>query len=194
LQELAAYYRAYSRREELQLKLPRPYGDYLSWLQRQDSSSAEAFWRRTLAGFDTPTPLPDGKSHSSDEDSYERSDKTVGLPSSVTIALNRYARQQQVTLNPLLQAAWGLVLARHSGQAEVVFGATVAGRPAEIEGIGSMVGLFINTLPVRVTVRATVELGEWLRGLQQQQAEAQEYAHTPLTEIQGWSEVARGTP
>ena len=99
-----------------------------------------------------------------------------------------------MTLNTIVQAAWGLLLARSCGERDVVFGATVSGRPAEITGVESMVGVFINTLPVRLQVDPEEQLSVWLRRVQQQQADARQYAYSPLAQVQGWSEIPRGTP
>ena len=95
-------------------------------------------------------------------------------------------------MSTLLQGAVALLLARAGGTQDVLFGATVAGRPADLPGVESMVGMFINTLPVRVEVPPRAELGGWLRRLQAEQAELHAYEHSPLVSIQGWSEIPRG--
>ena len=94
----------------------------------------------------------------------------------------------------MVQGAWALLLSRYSGSEDVVFGATVSGRPASLEGVEEMVGLFINTLPVRVAVKSEEGIGEYLQRLQEQQAEVRQYEYSPLVEVQGWSEVSKGTP
>src|SRR5207249_3242312 len=93
----------------------------------------------------------------------------------------------EVTLNTLLQGAWALLLSRYSGAREVVYGVTVAGRPAEVAGSQELVGLLINTLPTRVDVAASARLGAWLRDVQAQQVAGRQYEYTPLVEVQGWS-------
>ena len=114
------------------------------------------------------------------------------LSEETTGKLEAMARGEQVTLNTLVQGAWSVVLSRYSGQEEVVFGATVSGRPAELAGVERTVGLFLNTLPVRVRVGEQVEIGEWLRGLQAAEAEAREYEYASLAQVQGWSGVGGG--
>ena len=119
-----------------------------------------------------------------------------------TVALGTFARQHQLTLNTLVQGAWALLLSRYNFGADrsadattdVVFGATVAGRPAGLPGAEDMVGLFINTLPVRVRVDARANLLSWLAQLQKEQAEARQYDFTPLVQVHGWSEVPRDQP
>ena len=99
-----------------------------------------------------------------------------------------------MTLNTIVQGAWALLLQRYSGEEKVLFGATVSGRPAALPGVEQMVGLFINTVPVAVEVDGDAPLADWLRQLQQRQAEAQEYSYLTLPEIQRWSSIPSGTP
>src|SRR5205823_3450103 len=108
--------------------------------------------------------------------------------------LQSFARQQQLTLNSIAQGAWAMLLSRYSSEMDVVFGATVSGRPAELPGVETMVGLFINTLPVRVQIRAREQVLAWLRQFQQQQVEQREYEYSPLAQVQSWSDVAHGLP
>ena len=108
----------------------------------------------------------------------------VELPEALTEALNRQARSQGLTLNTILQGAWAILLGRLTGRDDVVFGATVAGRPSEIAGIQTMVGLFINTLPVRVRLRPTEPLSELLTRLQDSQSQLIAHQHLSLAEIQ----------
>ena len=116
------------------------------------------------------------------------------LPAGPTAELVALARRHRLTLNTIVQGAWTLLLGRYSGRADVVFGVTVAGRPAELAGAEAMVGLFINTLPVRVTVTEDEALLPWLRALQARQVEMRRHEHSPLVRVQGWSEVPRGRP
>ncbi|MDE3155808.1 MAG: amino acid adenylation domain-containing protein [Acidobacteriota bacterium] len=173
-----------------------PYRDFIDWLQRQDRSAAEAFWRRTLDGFTTPTPL--GLTRATGERradpaaaDVERIDR---LPAGQTEAIVAGARRARVTLNTLVQGAWALLLGRLSGETDVLFGETVAGRPADLPGADAMIGLFINTLPVRVPLPAAVTAGDWLRSLQDAGTDARRYDYCPLVDVHGWSEVPRQTP
>ncbi|BBA33067.1 linear gramicidin synthase subunit C [Methylocaldum marinum] len=195
LGEISACYAAYSRGQAPQLSYARPYRDYIAWLQRQDLEQAERFWRETLQGFTAPTPLPIGRSETGrrpDATAYE--EQTLRLSAALTGRLQALARAHRLTFNTLVQGVWALLLARYSGEADVLFGTTVSGRPAELPGVENMVGLFINTLPVRVRVPAEADVLPWLAQLQAQQAERDQYAYSPLVDIQGWSEVPRGLP
>ena len=111
-----------------------------------------------------------------------------------TRVLEDFARRHHVTLNTLVQGAWAILLSRTSGERDVLFGVTVSGRPAELSGIESMVGLFINTLPLRVAVPPDAHVSSWLRSLFAQNLQLRQYEYTPLVDVQGWSEVPRGAP
>src|SRR5262249_39616224 len=137
--------------QDVRLPPVQPYRDYILWLQRQDQAKAEAFWRQTLAGFTAPTPL--GITQTSWQDHPAGYlEQEACLPADGTAALQQLARQLKVTLNTLVLGSWALLLGRYSGAAEVVVGVTVSGRPPGLPGVETMVGLFINTLPVRVRV------------------------------------------
>jgi amino acid adenylation domain-containing protein/thioester reductase-like protein len=195
LQEVFRHYEALHRGEQTFLKRSRPYRDYILWLQQHDVSKAETFWRQALKGFSQPTPLQVNRIHPGQlNPEQEYAEQQRYLPTTTTTTLQMLARQQQVTVNTLVQAAWALLLSRYSGETDVVFGATVAGRPAELAGVEEMIGLFINTLPVRVQVQPDLSLVTWLKELQAQQAEARHYEYTPLAQIQRWSEVRPGQP
>lgn len=195
LQEVFSYYRAFCRGEELSLEVPRHYGDYIAWLQQQDLREAEAYWREALKGFTAPTSLGINRTPSDESDQQAGFSKhRIQLPRSTTEALQEIARQHHLTLNTLVQGAWAILLSRYSGEREVVYGAVVSGRPADLDGSESMVGLFINTLPVRVSVKGGESLVEWLKNLQSLQVEARQYEYSPLVQVQGWSEVPRGLP
>src|SRR5262249_36280452 len=101
--------------------------------------------------------------------------------------LRQAAQRHRVTLNTLVQAAFGLLLARHSGRSEVVFGVTLAGRPASLPGVEEMIGLFINSLPVWVKVPAAMQVSAWLQSLRAQGTELRQYESTPLADVQAWA-------
>jgi len=192
LREVFDAYEALKRGEQLRAEPPRPFRDYIAWLDGQDSSKAEVFWREKLKGFDAPTPLV--VDHASVETEAAFGESKVQLSVSTTDRLQLLARQHGLTLNTILVGAWALLLNRYSYEETVVFGATVAGRPPSLPGVETMIGLFINTLPVRVRVDDEAELLTWLRVLQVEQVELREYEHSPLVEVQSWSEVERGRP
>ncbi|WP_053139760.1 non-ribosomal peptide synthase/polyketide synthase [Pseudomonas sp. MIACH] len=177
-----------------ELKSPRPFRDYIQWLQRQDAGKAEQFWRRQLQGLNAPTPLTvdNGVARDRYTDAVLVDDQLIHLTESQTQALGAFCRAQRITPNTFFQGVWSLLLSRYSGQREVIFGVTVAGRPAELSGVAEMIGLFINTLPLRVSVDPDASLGDWLSALQGVNVDMRDFEHTPLTDIQGWSDFPRG--
>ena len=195
LREVFNAYEALRRGEQVRAEPRRPFRDYIAWLDRQDLSKAEAFWRENLKGFDAPTPLViDHTSVESDGDMEAVGESKVQLSEEMTGCLQSLAREHGLTLNTILAGAWALLLNRYSQEETVVFGATVAGRPPSLPGVETMVGLFINTLPVRVRIDEKAELPAWLKVLQAEQVEVREYEYSPLVEVQGWSEVGHGRP
>ena len=192
LREVSDAYRAFEQREAWTAPHARPYGDYLAWLARQDTSAAEAFWRERLKGFKAATGLAVERERATREDAREERRLGVSLSPAETSRLQSFARRHGLTLNTLVQGAWALLLARYNHAEEVLFGATVAGRPASLAQSEEMVGLFINTLPSRVRVPGSEELLSWLRRLQAEQVRVREYEWSPLVDVQRWSEVPRG--
>ncbi|MGH2620735.1 MAG: amino acid adenylation domain-containing protein, partial [Anaerolineales bacterium] len=182
-----------------------PFRDYIAWLQGQDMDAAERFWGGYLRDFAEPTPVlvdrpsrlaPRGKADAKEEGSEEVgvADTVAELSAGDTEALYALAKREQVTANTLVQAAWALVLSRYSGRNEVLFGVTVAGRPWTLPGIEQTLGLFVNSLPLRVRVRPEQNLCEWLRELLAANLELRQYEYAPLVRIQSWSEIPRGEP
>jgi amino acid adenylation domain-containing protein len=170
----------------------RPYVEYIRWLAAQDAERAARHWRALLGDWSEPTPLPAGTG-AADAGPGGRAIQAHALGVEATAALVAHARRQHVTLNTLVQGAWALLLARHSRREEVLFGVTISGRPPDLPGVETMLGLFINTLPLRVDVR-DAPLSEWLARLQQQLVELQQFEASPLYEVQRAAALAPGAP
>jgi aryl carrier-like protein len=193
LNESLAFYEAALEGRDLDLPRPRPFRDYIDWLQGQDLTGAEAYWREALRGVEAPTPLHvacAGSDAEQEQEPYE--ERWLSLSRDATAALLALSRAQQVTLNTVVQGAYALLLGRYSGQADVVFGMTSAGRPAELEGVESMVGMFINTLPMRVLVDEDAALVDWLKDLQGRQVDLLRHESSPLVRVQHWCGLPRG--
>ena len=170
----------------------RPYRDFIAWLGAQDMAAAEEYWRHRLAGFEEPTPVPEMQGPRGNTRHVEggTGEYQLMLDRDGTRALTDWARRSGITLNTALQGAWALLLAGYGRRDDVVFGATTSGRPTSLLGAQDMVGLFINTLPVRVRVRDEALVTPWLRDLQAEEAESRTYEFTPLYDIQRWSPVS----
>ncbi len=172
------------------LEPARPFRDYIEWVAAQDLAATEAFWRRELAGFTSPTPLGADRPLARRETGF--GDERIRLSRQATAALEAMARGRQLTLGTLIQGAWALLLSRYSAEQDVLFGITVSGRPADLRGAETMVGPFISTVPLRVAVPRGAALVDWLRDLQQHSLERQ--AHEYGSFVQPWSEVPMGLP
>ncbi|MEU9206051.1 amino acid adenylation domain-containing protein, partial [Streptomyces sp. NPDC048332] len=159
----------------------RPYRDYLGWLAVQDHDQAVKAWSAALTGVDEPTrlavPVPGATPAAQQRVEFSLSEETTAL-------LAHTARTVGVTPNTVVQAAWAVLLGRLTGRDDVVFGVTTAGRPGSLHGAESMVGLFVNTLPLRAVLRPAEPVTDFLRRLQDEQAELVEHQHIGLTEIQ----------
>lgn len=193
--ELFDAYAALVRHEEPRLPPRRPYRDYIAWLMRQDVATVEGYWRRTLAGFRAATPLPhDRGAPPGNSGSVDSGDFHLSLSESATGSLQRAARRSRLTLNTVVAGAWALILSRYNGEHDVVFGTVVSGRPADLPGVEQMIGLFINTLPVRIQVTPEMPAASWLATVQEQTLTLEQYQHSPLAQVQEWSDVPRGRP
>jgi len=173
--------------------LPRPFRDFIGWLQQQDSDAARRYWKAQLQGFDTATALPWRKERPATQETATVIDLVEQLSVEETAALQRLAQANKLTLNTIVQGAWALLLARLSSLDEVLFGVTVAGRPLELEGIQDTVGLFINTIPLRVALpSAQTPAVAWLQALLAHNLAMRQHEHLPLVEIQALSGMPRG--
>ncbi|HEY4250031.1 MAG TPA: condensation domain-containing protein, partial [Roseomonas sp.] len=158
------------------------YRDYLAWLAAQDRAAAAAAWQQALAGLEEPTRLTAEATTSRAPLVPERI--TVALSEALTSGLTQQARQRGLTLNTYVQATWAILLGRLTGHDDVVFGVTVAGRPPELPGIENMVGLFINTLPLRLKLPPQLTMGDFLAHVQDRQSALSLHQHLGLAEIQ----------
>ncbi|KWT62718.1 hypothetical protein ADL21_06555 [Streptomyces albus subsp. albus] len=158
----------------------RPYRDYLAWLAGQDRQAAEGAWQQALAGVEPCLLVPDDNQHTP----VLPAQRSVRATAERTEALTAFARRHGLTLNTVVQGAWAVLLSRLTGRDDVVFGSTVSGRPPEVPGVETMVGLFINTLPVRVTTDPDQPVATLLSRLQHQQTELMPHQYLGLNRLQ----------
>ncbi|MFD3658811.1 amino acid adenylation domain-containing protein, partial [Streptomyces sp. NPDC058620] len=190
LGEVMEAYHAFRAGEERPgLAARAPFRDFVSWVAAKDLDEARAYWRDYLDGVTEPVTL--GVEHATGQQG--RDERRVPLPAQVAESgLADFARRHRVTLNTVVQGAWSLVLGLYVGSDDVVFGTTSSGRGGQIDGMDSMVGLLINTTPVRARIDRDQSVVEWLAGLQDQQVRARKYEQTPLTTITECSALAPG--
>jgi non-ribosomal peptide synthase protein (TIGR01720 family) len=191
INEVLTCYDAFQRGQAPRLESPRPFRDYITWLEERDLACAEAFWREELKGFTSPLTL--GQKASFNRPSqYRENDCEISVET--TSRLGALARSHRLTLYTLVQGAWALLLGRYTGRQDVIFGATVSGRPSDLAGSEQILGMFINTVPVRLRLPGDASLLPWLKELQEHQAEMREYEYTPLAQVHAWSELPRHLP
>ncbi|NKI69295.1 amino acid adenylation domain-containing protein [Collimonas pratensis] len=161
------------------------YRDFIAWLAVRDQDAERSFWLQRLAQLAQPTLVAEREADAG-RPAEQRSWRAV-FPAGAMTRMSETARRLKVTLNTLVQGAWALTLQRSCNQTSVAFGATVAGRPDTLADVDTVLGLFINTLPVIAAPLPGLSAAAWLHQLQSDNAAAAEYAQTPLYEIQRWA-------
>jgi len=192
--EASQIYQALVAGEEIDLPPAPLFREYVEWLNRQNHNGAEGFWRRELVGFAAPNSLPidrtPRKLPGPDEVFREQQ---ICLPEQLTAELQSCAKKNRLTMSTMVQAAWAVLLSRYCGTEDVAFGITVSGRPYELADSESMVGLLINTLPVRVQMSAEEFASACFQKLQSKIAGLREHEHISLKQIHAWSELPVNT-
>ena len=165
------------------------YAEYIAWLKQQDSSLAESFWKQRLASSSNRNSVSEALA-----DVSTHNERLTGMGEAVmelsltdTGELRAFAKANALTLNTILLGSFGLLLNRYHDEREILLGTTVSGRPSSLPNAMSMVGLFINTLPVRVQLNPTLSIKAWLRAIQYEQSEAAPFEHVSLRDIQTWT-------
>jgi amino acid adenylation domain-containing protein len=171
----------------------RPFAEHVAWLGRQDRAAAERYWRGMLAGFETPTPVPALKPLSPG-DPPGPGEQVAMLPEDLTAGLKAFAAENRVTPTTLIHAAWAVMLARYTGETDVVFGGTRTGRRPALEKAGPTVGLLINTLPVRARVTADTAVLDLLADLRTQWLAGRDFDYAAPVDVQAWAVLPGGTP
>ena len=190
--EMCREYAALLRDQPAPASTRRPFRDFLGWLGTQDQAAAMTYWREALGGFDTPTPLPFDRRPAPEHRAESAASTGLDLSIADTELVREMARQQGLTLNTLVQAAWALLLSRYGGGSDVVFGTTVSGRPTELPGAEDMIGMFINTVPTRTAVRPDERVSAFLHAVQEAQTDARRFDFVPVSRTRACSDVPEG--
>ncbi|MEV6558521.1 amino acid adenylation domain-containing protein [Nocardia sp. NPDC051756] len=179
LRDLAHLYQQHG--DQSALPGTTPYRFFFEWLSRQEQATARDAWREALSGVPEPTLVAPRVDSAQVRVPPERT--TMELSGDATAALTRVARTHGVTVNTVVQVAWALTLHQITGQSDIVFGSTVSGRPPNLPGYADIVGLLINTVPVRVRFDPDTKLGTLLTDVQHEQLSLTEHQHIGLSEI-----------
>ncbi|MGL5833958.1 MAG: amino acid adenylation domain-containing protein [Waterburya sp.] len=192
LNEVVQIYQSVCGQRDLALTPSTSFSEYVKWLKKKDLSQAEQFWRKILQGVKNSTPLTN--LYGCNERSPEYKDREITLSPAITTSLHSFAKQNQLTLNTVMQGIWAILLSYYSSQQEVIYGCTVSGRPPELTGVESIAGMLLNTLPIRVNVDPKQKIVLWLQQLQKLLVETRQYEYSPLVEIKAWSEIPSSSP
>jgi amino acid adenylation domain-containing protein/non-ribosomal peptide synthase protein (TIGR01720 family) len=161
-----------------------PYSEYVQWLEQRDKDASREYWKEYQSGYLETVTVPGRKEAGTGAHPYRGERQHLRWDEEQTLRIIKIAAGNRVTVNTLLQAAWAILLGRYNGTRDVIFGTVVSGRPAEIDGIERMVGLFINTIPVRITIDDWIPFNRLLRQVQDRAIESEPHHYTPLAQIQ----------
>ncbi|MCK5056620.1 MAG: amino acid adenylation domain-containing protein, partial [Candidatus Aminicenantes bacterium] len=187
--EFFEIYTGYVENREYRLPEIKPYRTYIQWLEKQDKEASAAYWANYLDSFEEQTGIPGAAPINKKENQSEYKNKKASFPltKEKTDRLNKLAAGRSVTLNILTRTLWGILLGRYNGKRDVVFGSVVSGRPFELDGVEAMVGLFINTIPVRIRFEEKMKFHELLQRVQEEALASESYHYYPLAKIQSSS-------
>lgn len=188
--EVLESYQSYCAGMKAEVREERPFRDYIVWLRRQDTERAREFWGRYLNGLTENTSLSKKTPDESSAEKYTESE--LILSTQETSVLKGFIKRHQLTMSSMVLGAWAVLLSRYTGMQDVLFGMTVSGRPSDLPGSEKMVGLFINTLPVRIGLNRSEKASDFLKRLKMMQIELQQYSFTQLSQIHKWSSLPRG--
>jgi amino acid adenylation domain-containing protein/non-ribosomal peptide synthase protein (TIGR01720 family) len=192
IEDVFAIYAAEVTGKQPRLTERRPFHDYIAWLHDQDSAAMETYWRKQLGSFSNVNKLAIDLGGDSHIQQAEFNQTLAVLDRDFTAEIQAFAQQQRVTVNIVLQAAWVVLLSRYCSSRDILFGLTVSGRPSGLDQVGDMLGLFINTVPVRAQLSADQTLEQLLQQLMSDSLEREPFSYVQLAELQRWSQVQAG--
>lgn len=170
-----------------QFNTARPFSDFIDYLQKKPVQASNPFWTNYLQGFEQPTSFCTQKIES--KQSMRLGEQDIKFSHAENSIILDFARQQRLSINTLVHAAWSMLLMTYSGCDDVLYGATFSGRDPQLKGIEKMVGVFINTLPVRITRHSEQGVANWLQAIQRNLNQLKEHEHSALTQIKRCSEI-----
>ncbi|MEV7457103.1 amino acid adenylation domain-containing protein [Pseudarthrobacter oxydans] len=195
LRDSLEFYAAASSGRTPEVAPTRPFGDYVAWLEREDTAAARDHWMKRLAGFRQATAIGSSSELGLSASAQElHAEARLDLGAELSSALIEYGRRHLLTLNSLVQASWACVVAAFSGESDVCFGITITHRPVALTGVEDVVGIFINSLPMRVLVDRDQPMRLWIQSVQDTQVAGRTHDHYPLPEIQARTELPSGQP
>ncbi|MBB5644623.1 non-ribosomal peptide synthetase [Pedobacter cryoconitis] len=190
MEELLTNYENLVSGKPMPVLTPDRYEDYIRYIERQDKEEATSYWRKYLDGLDEASLLPFISNASDRTKSHGGyGEEVFQLDAEFTARLTRYAQQNRVTINTLMQGVWSYLLYSYTGRKDVAFGIVVSGRPENLAGVESAVGMYINTLPLHGRVDLAQDFAAGLQQIQTEQLESRAYQYNSLSEIQRLSGI-----
>jgi amino acid adenylation domain-containing protein len=183
IRDFMTIYGASSQGESLTKEPPAAFANYVQWLQQQDKQKGLNYWTLYLEGYEQQASLPHTKSQTKDP-GYDVAEHNFNINESLSRGIGLLAKTNSMTVTSVLQGVFGILLQRYNDTQDVVFATVVSGRPPEVEGIESMVGLFINSIPVRVKCVGSQSFMQLLTTLHQNANDAKPFEYLPLADIQ----------
>ena len=187
IKELFQAYEAMQKGITPRLKPVTPYSRYIEWLERVDKGQAKNYWERYVSGYDRVASLPKDKEQSLSGQAYRLSYLSFEISERLTGELQNLATANHVSLNAVIQGVWGLLLCKYNNTGDVVLGSVVSGRPADLPDVENMVGLFLNTIPVRIVAKPEEFFRDVIKHVQKSALESEAYHYYPLADIQSLS-------
>jgi amino acid adenylation domain-containing protein len=185
IREFSLVYHSLQQGAQPQLPPVTQYREFIKWLDKRDAQASATYWKEYLKGYETRTGI--GFHGANKVQGYDNCEIATRIPAAATARLQQLCAKLKVTLNSLLQTTWAILLSRYAGRDDVVFGMVVSLRPREIKGVESMVGLLINTVPVRITMQGEQSFEELVKQVQKNALEAEKHQYFPLAEMQAAS-------
>lgn len=183
MQDILVYYDKLKHNKPIVKENIPSYSQYINWLKKQDIESSKKYWRKYLDGYTEPATLMN-YGQAGEKIEYKAKEVKIAFSEQETVDLIRESQRQKVTLNAVLQVAWGLLMHTYYNQTDIVFGSVVSGRHVPVLGIERMVGLFINTIPVRVKAVGEEKFLDVVKRIQQDIAIGNENSYLSLADIQ----------
>ena len=189
-EEFQQIYTSKSKGIQVSLASVLPYKNYVSWLNCKKEEETKSFWQNYLKGIESTTAIPRDRGIVG----LESLEYRHSISTTLTQQITGFASQQQITPNVLFLSVWSLLLSKYQSEEEVVLGITVSGRPEELVGIENRVGLFINSLPIRINTSKETSVKQWCKEVQNNLLSIREFEHTSLSKIKEWSSMDTASP
>jgi amino acid adenylation domain-containing protein len=192
IKDMLLIYQYLKQGKTVNLPVEVPYKNYINWLERQDKEKGIRYWKNTLANYESPARIPFCRhNRPGEKNRYKQKEYRFAIDKTLTGKLKKFSNETNVTISTIFQTLWGILLQKYNDTDDVVFGVVVSGRPPNIEGIETMVGLFINTIPLRIKSETGETFEHLLHKVQTQMIQSKKYEFVPLAEIQSASPLKR---